>query len=501
MTPAESDETAALLDGRYRLGECVGEGGMARVYRAEDVVLGRTVAIKLIRPGVDGASSERARSEMTVLASLNHPSLVTLYDARLEPGRPEYLAMEFVKGPTLAKRLEAGALPPHIVAHLATELAEALHVVHRAGIVHRDIKPSNVLLSPPQIPGARPRAKLADFGIAYLLDASRLTSPGLVIGTVAYLAPEQVRGGDPAAASDIYSLGLVLLESLTGERVHPRGAGMAAAVARLETPPTVPESLGPGWMQLLSRMISVEPGDRPTAAEVAAAVGKLIERMPPHRASAAHTAATVPLTAPTLVAPLPGAAPAVAVGAAAGAAGAAGAARPGAVSAAGAAGAHGAAGAVGAGAVGGVPGVAGGAASAPARPAGWGSRAAAPDRERRRKRLVALAGAGLAAALVALATVFGISAVNGPQESPEPALTVPAEPSPPAEDTGKDVVVDPGVTEEQRRDAERAQKLAEEAQKKAEREQKKLEAEQRRQVEEERKGGPGRGDNDGGDDD
>ena len=130
MTPAKADETAALLDGRYRLDECVGEGGMARVYRAEDVMLGRTVAIKIMRPGVDGSSSERAHSEMTVLASLNHPSLVTLYDARLVPGRPEYLAMEFVAGPTLAARLAAGALPPDHVAHLATELAEALHVVH-----------------------------------------------------------------------------------------------------------------------------------------------------------------------------------------------------------------------------------------------------------------------------------------------------------------------------------------------------------------------------------
>ena len=116
MTAADSHEPANLLDGRYRLGECVGEGGMARVYRAEDVALGRTVAIKLIRPGVDGASSERARSEMTVLASLNHPSLVTLFDARLIPGQPEYLVMEFVDGPTLSSRLaERDPLPPDAV--------------------------------------------------------------------------------------------------------------------------------------------------------------------------------------------------------------------------------------------------------------------------------------------------------------------------------------------------------------------------------------------------
>ena len=124
MSAVGADPTAALLDGRYRLIECVGEGGMARVYRDEDIILGRTVAIKLIRPGVDGASSDRARSEVTVLASLNHPSLVTLFDARLVPGAPEYLAMEYVDGPTLASRLASGgALPAETVAHLAAELA------------------------------------------------------------------------------------------------------------------------------------------------------------------------------------------------------------------------------------------------------------------------------------------------------------------------------------------------------------------------------------------
>lgn len=439
MTPAKADETAALLDGRYRLDECVGEGGMARVYRAEDVMLGRTVAIKIMRPGVDGSSSERAHSEMTVLASLNHPSLVTLYDARLVPGRPEYLAMEFVAGPTLAARLAAGALPPDIVAHLATELAEALHVVHKAGVVHRDIKPSNVLLSPPQIPGARPRAKLADFGIAYLLDTSRLTSPGLVIGTVAYLAPEQLRGGDPAPASDIYSLGLVLLEALTGDRAHPHGGGMAAALARLENPPVVPASLGPGWKQLLTRMLDTEPGARPTAAEVAAAARGLTERMPTAGAAVDPTAATVPLTGPTLVAPLAG-----------------------------------------------IAGAGGGAAAA--GPADFASNDV--GRTRRRPRPVALIGAGLGAALVGLAAVLGISALNAPSPSPEPALTVPADPAPsepPADDSGNDVVVDPGMTDEERKAAEEAQKRAEEAQKKAEQEQKKLEEEQRKQAEEEQK--------------
>ena len=427
MTEANADRTAPLLDGRYRLGDCVGEGGMARVYRAEDVLLGRTVAIKMIRPGIDGASSERARSEMTVLASLNHPSLVTLFDASLVPGQPEYLAMEFVDGPTLSARLASGgALPPDIVGHLGSELAEALHVVHKAGVVHRDIKPSNVLLSPAQLPGARPRAKLADFGIAYLLDTSRITSPGLVIGTVAYLAPEQLRGDPPTPAADVYSLGLVLLEALTGQRAHPQGGGMAAAVARLETEPEIPASLGQPWVDLLTRMLHRDPSQRPTAAEVASATGKLAQRAPAAGARASGTAVTVPLTAPTLIAPAGGVAMAALPGAAA------------ATSVED---------------------------SDPPRP--------------RRKRLIALIGGSLLAVAVTVGAVAGITALNQPTPAPQPVVTVPAEPepseAPPAdEDTGSGGVVDnSGLTEEERKEAEEEQREREQEQRKQEQEEQK----------------------------
>ncbi|MDT0142356.1 protein kinase domain-containing protein [Microbacterium sp. PRC9] len=426
MAEANADDTAPLIDGRYRLGDLVGEGGMARVYRAEDVLLGRTVAIKLIRPGIDGASSERARSEMTVLASLNHPSLVTLFDASLVPGQPEYLAMEFVDGPTLGARLASGGpLPPHIVGHLGAELAEALHVVHKAGVVHRDIKPSNVLLSPPQIPGARPRAKLADFGIAYLLDTSRITSPGLVIGTVAYLAPEQLRGDPPTPAADIYSLGLVFLEALTGERVHPQGGGMAAAVARLESRPEIPASLDEPWIELLTRMLHPDPSQRPTAAEVAAATGSLAQHTPAAGSFAATTGATVPFTAPTLIAP-----------------------------------------------AGGVIAASSGRAEAAAlAPDAAGNKA-------RRKRLMATLAGALAAVAVLVGAVAGIAALNQPEPAPAPVVTTPAAPdpsdSPPAEvNTGTGGGEDSGVTEEERKQAEREQR------KQAQEEEKRLREEQR----------------------
>lgn len=308
--PTDSAPTQELLGGRYQLRECVGQGGMARVYRADDVLLGRTVAIKLLNGGSEGVPSERARSEMTLLASLNHPAMVTLYDAQLVPGKAEYLVMEFVDGPTLSARIAQGPVPPTDVAMIAADLAEALHVVHGAGVVHRDVKPSNVLLSPTSLPGSRSGAKLADFGISVLVDDARLTSPGVVIGTAAYLAPEQLRGAPPAPAADIYSLGLVLLEALTGKRAFGQAEGIGAAMARLIEVPEVPRSVGPQWADLLTRMVAIAPEDRPSAAAVFAAASMLasapaIPPRPPVPVIAppvpAMSAASAASTAPTLL--------------------------------------------------------------------------------------------------------------------------------------------------------------------------------------------------------
>lgn len=301
MTATEPPPAEPMLDGRYRLGVCVGEGGMARVYRGEDAVLGRTVAIKILRPTVDStATPERARSETTVLASLNHPSLVTLFDAQLVPGRPEYMIMEFVDGPTLSQRLTEGPMPADEVAHIAADLAEALHVVHSAGVVHRDIKPSNVLLAPSHLPGGRCRAKLADFGIAWLLDTTRVTAPGVVIGTAAYLAPEQVRGAQPSPPADIYSLGLVLLEALTGGRAFPEAEGIGTALARLTSAPVIPSSVGSEWAHLLVRMTSIDPDQRPDAAEVARVTSAIAAeaRAVPGSATATIAHAATPAATP-----------------------------------------------------------------------------------------------------------------------------------------------------------------------------------------------------------
>ncbi|CAL4860719.1 serine/threonine-protein kinase [Microbacterium sp. MM2322] len=282
--PSDEPVTTGMLDGRYVLADCVGQGGMARVYRAEDVVLGRTVAIKIMRSEAENpAILPRARTEMSLLASLNHPSLVTLFDAKIVPGQPEYLVMEFVEGQSLAVALQTGPLDAAETAGLVGEIAAGLEVVHRSGIVHRDVKPSNVLLAPPTIPGRRHGAKLADFGVAYLADSTRHTTPGTVIGTAAYLAPEQVRGEPAGPPADVYALGLLALETITGDRAFPEASGIGRVMARLVETPDVPSWLGPEWSALLREMIARDPAERPTAGQVAHRARSLptdIVRMP-----------------------------------------------------------------------------------------------------------------------------------------------------------------------------------------------------------------------------
>ena len=189
--------------------------------------------------------------------------------------------MEYVDGPTLSARLAAGPLPPpEEIAALAVDIAEALHVVHEKGVVHRDIKPSNVLLWNSPLPDRAFRAKLADFGIARLLDSTRVTVPGTVIGTAAYLAPEQVRGEEPSPAADIYSLGLMLIEALTGKRAFAAALGHEALIARLTVSPTIPDEVSGGWRTLLTAMTASNPARRPTALQVALAATASAGRTP-----------------------------------------------------------------------------------------------------------------------------------------------------------------------------------------------------------------------------
>jgi tRNA A-37 threonylcarbamoyl transferase component Bud32 len=309
--------TGEILDDRYVLHERIGEGGMARVYRAEDTHLQRSVAVKVFREPTDGIDSvERALSETTLLASLSHHSLVTVFDARVGSGETSYLVMEHVDGITLRDLIARGPVDPKIVASIAIDIAEGLHVAHEHGVVHRDIKPSNVLLWSSPRPGWEWRAKLADFGIAYLMDTARVTTPGVIVGTMAYVAPEQARGVAPAPAADIYAFGLLLIEALTGERPFGDAEGIGTVVARLSSAPTIPDSLHPSWQGLLRGMTAIRPDDRPTALEVVTAASRLAamentiarESSDPSTAPVATPVATpvaMPVTDPTQVLPQP----------------------------------------------------------------------------------------------------------------------------------------------------------------------------------------------------
>jgi len=257
--PAE--ETPVLAD-RYRLDEILGRGGMAEVWRATDPVLDRLVAVKLLRDTADDESDRlRFTAEARTLARLNHPGLVMLLDAGINAERP-YLVLELVEGRTLDQECGGRPADPARVAEIGAELAAALAYAHGAGVIHRDVKPANVLL------GHDGRIKLADFGIARLIgETVRHTRTGQAIGTAAYLSPEQVRGEDVTVATDVYSLGLLLLEALTGKRAYP-GTPTEAALARLSRQPEIPDALPADWARLLTGMTALDPAERPTANTV-----------------------------------------------------------------------------------------------------------------------------------------------------------------------------------------------------------------------------------------
>jgi hypothetical protein len=296
-----------MLDDRYELIGVIGRGGMGSVFRAWDTRLERFVAIKVFAPGT-ASDDGRRRAEGNLLARLNHPNLVTLHDAHLAPadsGTPSYLVMELVDGPDLRSELERGPLAGEAVAQIASEIAEALVAVHSLGVVHRDLKPANILLAPTGLPSPAYHAKLADFGIAHLIGTERMTAKGLVIGTASYLSPEQATGDDPGAESDVYSLGLVVLECLTGEKAYP-GTALEAVTARLARDPAIPDALPVAWASLISQMTARDPALRPNSLEVAVTTREIADELNGWVAgggAASATDATVAMLPPTIVMP------------------------------------------------------------------------------------------------------------------------------------------------------------------------------------------------------
>ena len=264
-----------FVGGRYRLGEVIGRGGMASVYTAKDVNLGRDVALKLFAPqSADPDELRRQEAEIELLATLNHPSLVTLFDAGTDTRIPDeprpFLTMELVDGQDLRTRIRHSPLPLNELAVVGAGVADALAYVHALGIIHRDIKPANILLVPGR-PGEPLRPKLTDFGIARIMDGTRLTATGTMVGTAAYLSPEQARGADLGPASDIYSLGLVMLECIKGEIEFP-GSAVESAVARLHRAPAIPDTVPAEWAKLIRAMTALDPMDRPSATDLEAAL-------------------------------------------------------------------------------------------------------------------------------------------------------------------------------------------------------------------------------------
>jgi serine/threonine protein kinase len=254
----------------YRPQQLLARGGSAMVFRGRDELLGKDVAIKLFN-GADEQRLAEFRSEVRVVASLGHHGIVAITDAgidrsSIEDPRP-FLVMEFVPGETLRETIARKQLSIVEVGEIGFELAEVLEYVHAHGVVHQDISPSNVMLVHYKTPSSRTRARLTDFGIAAASGRTRPVGQP-VHGTAAYLSPEQASGDTITTASDIYSLGLVLLEALTDIRAFP-GDAVESALARLRADPDIPESLPEAWRQLLGRMVARDPALRPTADEIA----------------------------------------------------------------------------------------------------------------------------------------------------------------------------------------------------------------------------------------
>lgn len=252
---------AGILSGRYETAERLGTGGMSNVYKATDRILERTVAVKVLAEHLsdDERFVARFRREALAVAKLIHPNIVQVYDTGVDEDR-HYIVMEYVEGRSGAQILQRhGPVEPEIAAEIGIQSCAGLDYAHRRGIIHRDVKPGNLMIVGGPVGGGEMVVKLTDFGIARAIEQTRITQVGSVVGTAAYLAPEQVRGEEATPATDVYALGVVLYQFLTG-RLPYEGSSLAELAVRQQNekplPPDtynseVPETLGAAVLRAL----------------------------------------------------------------------------------------------------------------------------------------------------------------------------------------------------------------------------------------------------------
>ena len=256
-----------VLAARYRIEQPLGQGGMASVYLAHDEELDRPVALKILADNLAGDATFRDRfeREAQLAARLSHPNVVRVFDVGESEGRP-FIVMEYVEGDTLADELARhGALEPVRAVGLALQICSGLEAAHASGLVHRDVKPRNLLLRPDGV------LKIADFGIARAAESTRLTEIGTILGTAAYLAPEQAEGLEETPAADLYSVGAVLYELLTG-LVPYAATSLVELLAQQQAGPPAPIGGVPASLELaVVRCLEPDPTERPPSAGALAA--------------------------------------------------------------------------------------------------------------------------------------------------------------------------------------------------------------------------------------
>jgi eukaryotic-like serine/threonine-protein kinase len=266
-----------LLADRYQLDDRIAIGGFGEVWRSTDTVLARPVAVKLLQSGYahEPGTVARFRAEARHAGSLTHEGIARVYDyGEPAPPQPPFLVLELVDGPSLAALLARGPLGPAQVMDLVAQAAAGLHAAHQTGLVHRDIKPGNLLISPGGV------VKITDFGISHAAGSAPLTDTGQLVGTAGYLAPERAAGDHGSAASDLYSLGVVAYECLTGTLPFT-GGPLQMALAHLDRPmPPLPPDVPADVADLVGRLTAKDAEQRPaTAGEVAEAAARLRDRL------------------------------------------------------------------------------------------------------------------------------------------------------------------------------------------------------------------------------